>query len=204
MMRTTRTLWPALVLAATAGALLPSAAPAQDSPAVDQQAAMAAWEKAATPGEHHAFFGKQAGKWQVAGNMWMAPGGEPMPSESVAEARMVLGGRYLLEETKGTSMGMPFEGLGITGYDNTTGIVTSVWYDNMGTVTTILTGEYPTLGKPMELSGTMVDPYTKEALPMRTVTTYVSDDEKVFEYFSSLAAGMPEMKILELRYKRVK
>ena len=198
---TRKTMIPPLVVAIAAMA---GVAVAQEAPAVDQQAAMAAWEKAATPGEYHAFFARHAGKWEVAGNMWMAPGAEPMPSESVAEARMILGGRYLLEETKGTSMGMPFEGLGVTGYDNTTGIVTSVWYDNMGTVTTILTGEYPTPGAPMELSGTMIDPYTRDSLPMRTVTTFVGDDEKVFEYFSSMAAGMPEMKIMELRYKRVK
>lgn len=204
MTRKTMILPLVVALAAIACAGPYQAALAQEAPAVDQQAAIAAWEKASTPGEHHAFFAKHAGKWEVSGNMWMAPGGEPMPSESTGEARMILGGRYLLEEMKGTSMGMPFEGMGVTGYDNTTGIVTSVWYDNMGTVTTILTGTYPALGAPMELRGTMTDPYTKDALPMRTVTTFVSEDEKLFEYFSSLAAGMPEMKIMELRYKRVK
>ena len=90
------------------------------------------------PGEFHEFFAGQAGTWQVTGKMWMAPDAEPIPSESIGTAEMILGGRYLKEEMKGTSMGMPFEGLKILGSDNITGVVTVTWYDNMGTMTTIM------------------------------------------------------------------
>jgi len=126
---------------------------AYGSEPTDEAAAMEAWQKAATPGEVHAFLAKKSGKWKITGKMWMAPGTDPVVSESTAVAEMILGGRFLKEEMKGTSMGMPFEGLGITGYDNTTGIVTSVWYDNMGTVTSMFTGKYETPGEPLELTG---------------------------------------------------
>jgi hypothetical protein len=97
---------------------------------------------------------------------------------------------------------MPFEGMNILGYDNVTGIVTAVWYDTMGTTTTIMSGPYAKPGDPLELTGTTVDPMSGHEMALRSVTTYVSDDKTVFEYFGS-AEGMPEMKMMELVYTRV-
>jgi len=169
---------------------------------MDPQAAMEAWTKAATPGEFHAFFAKKTGKWKVSSKMWMEPGAEPTVSESTAAAEMILGGRYLKEEMSGTSMGMPFEGLGITGYDNTTGVVTSVWFDTMGTATAILTGPYAKPGDPLELTGTMVDPMSGTEMKVRTVSTFYSHEKHKFEYYASME-GMPEMKMMEMEYTRV-
>jgi hypothetical protein len=177
-----------------------AAALAQEN-AHDMQADMEAWAKAATPGEFHAFLAKKAGSWKIAGKMWMQPGAEPMTSESTAEAKMILGGRFLYETMKGQSMGRPFEGLGITGYDNAAKMVTSVWYDSMGTVTNILKGSWDEPGAPLELHGEMFDPMSGLTMKVRTVTTFISHDENVFEYFAT-AEGMPEMKAMELRYTR--
>jgi len=175
---------------------------AQEQGAHDQNAALEAWNKAAQPGEFHEFLGKKAGKWKIAGKMWMQPGAEPIPSESVGEAEMILGGRYLKEEMTGTSMGMPFEGMGITGFDNTSGVVTSIWYDNMGTTTSILTGKYAKPGDPLELSGTMVDPASGLEMQVRTLTTFVSADEHRFKYFAAMGS-MGEAKLMELIYTRL-
>jgi hypothetical protein len=169
----------------------------------DSQASMEAWTEAATPGDFHAFFAKKVGSWKIATKMWMQPGAEPMTSEGTAEAKMILGGRFLYETMQGESMGMPFEGLGITGYDNTSKVISSVWYDNMGTVTTLLTGTCEKPGDPMELHGEMFDPMTGMDMKVRTLTTFISHDESLFEYFAS-AEGMPEMKVMELRYTRIK
>jgi hypothetical protein len=169
----------------------------------DQQAGMEAWMKASTPGEFHEFFAKKSGSWKIAGKMWMEPGGEPEVSASTAEAKMILGGRFLYETMNGEAMGMPFEGLGITGYDNTSGIVTSVWYDSMGTVSTVLKGSWAKPGTPLELHGETHDPMSGMDMKVRTLTTFISHDESLFEYFASME-GMPEMKVMELRYTRTK
>lgn len=169
--------------------------------AAAQQAGMEAWMKAATPGPFHEFFANKAGTWNIAGKMWMAPGAPPEESQSTAEAKMILGGRYLYETMEGENMGMPFKGLGLTGYDNTTGFVTSVWYDNMGTTTTVLTGSYANPGDPLVLYGKMLDPVTGQDMAVRTVTTFISHDESLFEYFAT-APGADEVKVMELRYTR--
>ena len=177
---------------------------AQQDMSPEQAEAMMAWQKAATPGEFHAFFGKYAGQWQVDGLYWMAPEAEPIPSQSKCSSKMILGGRFLMEEFDGVSMGMPFQGLGITGYDNTTGQVTMVWYDNMGTVTSIMSGPGTKPGAMLGLEGSMSDPVSKGDLPFRVELTFISDDERVFTYYSSMAVGIPEYKMMEQTYKRMK
>ena len=126
-----------LIVLVLALAALPAAA--QDDMAA---AAQEAWLKAATPGPVHAFLAEKAGDWNVKAVMWMAPGADPVVSRSTSHAEMMLGGRFLVEHVQGENMGLPFEGMGSTGYDNATGMVTAVWMDSFGTVTVVMTGKY--------------------------------------------------------------
>jgi len=168
----------------------------------DAAAMQEAWMKAGTPGPFQAFLAKKAGNWRIEGKAWMAPGAEPELSESTGTAEMILGGRYLQETMHGETMGMPFDGMGLTGYDNTTGVVTSLWIDSMSTATIVMTGKWEKPGAPLETTGAMTDPASGQVMQLRTVTTFVSDDESLFEYFATMA-GMPEMKMMELHYFRV-
>ena len=127
--------------------------------------------KAAAPGPFHAFLAKKAGKWQITGKMWMDPTAEPIVTESTGEAEMILGGRFLKDEMHGSMMGMPFDGLGITGYDNTTGVVTSIWMDTMGTMIMVMTGKWEKPGAPLETTGRYLDPMTGVEMDVRTLTT---------------------------------
>ena len=63
----------------------------------------------------------------------MAPGAPPDVSEGSSENRWVLGGRYLQQIYKGSSMGMPFEGIGYTAYDNVQEQYLGFWMDSFGT-----------------------------------------------------------------------
>ncbi len=121
-----------LSLAMLAGVLLLTFPAVAQEGEGDQDAAMAARMAAAQPGEIHEFFAGMAGTWRVDTKMWMAPGADPIESETIAEISMILGGRYMQEMVSGMSMGQPFEGLNTVGYDNATGIVTAVWLDTMG------------------------------------------------------------------------
>lgn len=167
----------------------------------DQAALMEAWTKAATPGAVHAFFANRTGDWELTTYQYMQPGAEPMQSTSTAHAEMMLGGRYLVEHVQGTSMGLPFEGMGSTGYDNTTGVVTSTWIDNFGTGTMIMTGEYEKAGDPLVVTGTMVDPASGAEITLRSVTEFLSDDAHTATLYMSMP-GMPEMKSMVLEYVR--
>lgn len=107
----------------------------------EEQAMMEAWQKAAVPGEAHAWLMESAGTWNVEQKMWMRPGAEPQVTEGTAEREAILGGRVLREVFSSTFMGQPYEGRAHSGYDNVTGEYWVTWMDNMSTAVYSGTGE---------------------------------------------------------------
>lgn len=103
------------------------------APPMDADAMMAAWAKASTPAEGHRRLEPMVGSWTTRTTFVMEPGAPPDMSEGTSEHRWVLGGRYLQQIYKGTSMGMPFEGIGYTGYDNVQKKYVGTWMDSFGT-----------------------------------------------------------------------
>lgn len=103
------------------------------APPMDHEAMMAAWQAAMTPSKGHAALEIFAGSWRTRTTFTMAPGAPPDVSEGTSENSWVLGGRYLRQVFKGSSMGMPFEGLGYTAYDNVQKQYLGFWMDTFGT-----------------------------------------------------------------------
>ncbi len=192
-----------LILAALTvlAAALPLGAGAQDQDAA--AAAQAAMMKAATPGPIHAFLAEKAGSWTVTVSMWDQPDAEPMVGTMAATSEMVLGGRYLKEEFAGEFFGMPFSGIGHTGYDNTTGTITSTWIDNMSTATMVMTGKYAQAGDPLETAGRMFDPATGNEVVMRSVTTWKDKDAFHVDYYGC-TGGAAETRTMAMDYQRVR
>jgi hypothetical protein len=171
------------------------------APDTQMKAAMEAMEKAATPGAMHKFLASLAGTWTVESKAWMGPG-EPMTSKGTATCTMILGGRYLLEEIKADFGGMPFEGRGITGYDNTAKQFQAVWVDTMGTGLGIATGSLDPTGKILTSKMTFMDPRTGKEGSMRTVLKIVDEKTHVFEVFEPGPDGK-EVKTMEMTYRKV-
>src|SRR3546814_4774128 len=69
---------------------------ASATPDAEQQAMMAAWQKAATPGPQHAQLAEQfAGTWDTKQTMWMDPSAPPMVETGKSVDTAVLGGRQI-------------------------------------------------------------------------------------------------------------
>ena len=98
-----------------------------------EEAMMAAWQKAMTPSEGHRRLEPLVGTFKAKTTFVMAPGAPPSVSDGSSEHRWVLGGRYVEQRYTGMSMGMPFEGLGFTGYDNVKKRYVGTWMDSFGT-----------------------------------------------------------------------
>lgn len=109
----------------------PKKRPAPRAPSQDEMMAM--WHKAATPAEGHRRLEPTVGSFRTKTTFTMMPGAPAQTSEGVSEHRWVLGGRYVEQLYKGSSMGMPFEGLGYTGYDNVRKTYVGTWMDSFGT-----------------------------------------------------------------------
>jgi hypothetical protein len=186
-----------LVVAALVAAIA-GMAPAQDM-TEEQQAAMM---KAMTPGEHHKHLAQFAGKFEYTSKMWMHPGVPAMESSGSSEAKMILGGRYLEDVVKGTYTGMPYEGRGLTGFDNMTGEYKLVWVDNFSTGMLRATGKCSEDGKTITLEGTSMSPTMAGEMPFKEVIRIVDDKHHIMEWYAP-GPGGEMFKMMEMSYTRV-
>lgn len=109
------------------------AAPKRAPKAMSEAEMMAQWQAAMTPSIGHARLMPMVGTWRAKTTFTMAPGAPPQVHGGTSVHRMVLGGRYLEQIYKGMSMGMPFEGIGYTGYDNVQQRYVGTWIDTFST-----------------------------------------------------------------------
>jgi hypothetical protein len=196
---------------ATLGTLMLAAGPARSQEkakgeakqAVDMQEMMKKWMEAATPGEPHKLLSQFVGKWDTLTRMWMDGSGKvAAESKGTSDIKWILDGRFLLEESTGQVMGMPYKGMIITGYDNYKKRYVFSYVDNMGTANYTGEGTVDLSGKIMTLQGKMDDPMLGERdKPVKYVTRIVSKDQHVFEIYD-LAGTPQEFKAVEIVYTR--
>jgi hypothetical protein len=167
----------------------------------EQQAAMDAWMKVATPGEGHKALEPMIGSWTVQSTMWEKPGSPPEKGGGVAEDSWVLGGRFIKEEFQGEFGGMKFQGLGYTGYDNYKKKYIGSWMDTMGTMMMTSIGTVDASGKVFTATSTMDDIMAGKPMKVRMVTRVVDANKHVMEMFGPDPSGK-EFKMMELVYTR--
>lgn len=151
------------------------------------------------PGPKHAELAKQVGEWDAECEQFM-PGMPVQKSKASAKLTMIMNGRFLREEFKGTMMGEPFEGLMLLGYDNNLKRYDSTWIDSMGTGMMVTHSKGDDLG---ELSGSFYCPMAGKEISARLVTTVVNDDKHVFEMHTPGPDGK-EALMMRITYTRKK
>ncbi len=187
-----------------AGAKKPDAKPAAGAPefklppgwtAEDMQACMAA----ATPGKNQEHLAKGVGVWTGKNTMWMAPGTEPVTTETTSTVTSIMDGRFIRVEVKGEIPGMgPFNGLGIYGYDNVAGQFVATWIDNHGTRMMQGKGELSADGKTLTFKYDHMCPLTKKPTTMRDVETITGPNTKTLEMFGSDPKTGKEFKMMRI------
>jgi hypothetical protein len=155
--------------------------------------------KLAAPGPNHEMLKSWAGSWKARTKSWMGPG-EPQVTEGSVERSVILGGRYLKEEYTGMFNGMPFQGLGLTGYDNISKEFVSTWVDSFGTGIMRSRGRVDSTGKMLTWSATSNDPITKKEVTMKMVNQIVDPATQVFSMYENREGQ--EVKTMEITYTR--
>lgn len=186
-----------LVMAALAGLSVVTTAAAAQEP--DQEAMMAAYMKAATPGAEHEKLAATAGTYTTVSRWWQAPGAPPEEATGSAERSTLLDGRYVVEKYRGTMMGMPFEGMGVTGYDNVEQRYVTIWVDNMSTGIFMMLGQADESGN-LVFRGEYKDPASGQTKTMRSVSSRTAGGE-TFEMYDVAADGS-EFKVFEIVYTK--
>ena len=167
---------------------------------MDPQKMMEEYQKLATPGEPHKQLASQAGSWTTNSKEWMEPGKPPMESTGTVEMKTLLDGRFLQQEFNGQMMGQPYNGIGITGYDNLRKRYISTWVDSMGTGIFVMEGTSSPDGKTITLKGHHAELGGGE-MSHRAVWKFVDPDTQTFEMYGTHGHGK-EMKMMEITYKR--
>ena len=154
--------------------------------------------KLAAPGPQHEVLKQYVGEWKTTTKMYTGPG-EPTVAQGATEFQMVLGDRYLEERATGTFGDMPFEGRGITGYDNAKKAYVFSWIDNMGTGLMTGTGSYDAAKKVMTFKVSGTGPDGKPATYRSTIAWV---DASTCVYTMYLDVKGKEQKMMETTYIR--
>jgi hypothetical protein len=179
---------PSLVVALVV--LLPAPLPAQDRPAAPPE-----WANYGKPGAEHERLKALVGTWSLTVD------GEQTKGRAVYKA--ILGGRFLTEEVKLPFSGMPFEWLGVYGFDKQKKKYTAVWVDNLDTNTEAAEGDADATGKVITLRGQHPDPRSGKMASFVWRISRDGDNKLTIEMLEADATGR-ERKVLAVRGERVK
>ena len=187
----------------TASTTTPPTDNATPTPPVDSATATRNWIAYGTPGDMHKLMAGWEGTWDCDIITWHAPGTPPDSSKGKAVNKMIMGGRYQQSIHTGNMMGMPFEGISTTGYDNAKKTFITNWIDNMGTGMMTTEGTWDEASKSLTQTGDCVDPSTGTAKKMavRQVTKVLDDKNQVFEMYCPGPDGK-EYKMMEVKMMR--
>lgn len=159
----------------------------------DMSAMMEGMKEMSAPGKEHDALKPMVGTFDCKTKFYAVPGQPPAESDGNVVRKWTLGNRYLTEEYKGTVMGMPFEGFGITGYDKLQQHYHSYWIDTLGTGTWQMTGTADPSGKVFTFTGENFDPMVMAKKKGKTTTEVVSNDKHVMKMFEVAPDGKETM-----------
>jgi hypothetical protein len=167
----------------------------------EEQEMMQKWMAFMTPGESHKMLAERVGTWNYTTKMWQQPGTDPQEFSGTTTSEMIMGGRYLLDNFEGIFMGMPFKGLGITGYDNLNNRVVGMWIDSLGTGITTSTGTCNDDWTVCTYEAIGPDPMTGTNKKSKLVDRKIDADNYVFSMYDTTSDG-EEWLAFQMTYKR--
>jgi uncharacterized protein DUF1579 len=199
----------ALGVASAQESVKPKAQPSASSKAsakpaaqpMDPKAMEEMMAKLAAPGPNHERLKKLAGDWNLTVKWTWDPSQPMQTTNSTSTITTLMDGRYCQEQSSGEMMGRPFQGMGLTGYDNVLKKYESVWIDNAGTGIMRSEGTADASGNVVNWTGEESDPMTGKLTKVRMVTRFLDDNHHVFEMYIKDPAGK-EYKSMEISYER--
>ena len=170
------------------------------APNLSEEEMMQVYQEASTKGEHHDRLASFAGRWTTTTKMWSAPDTEPDISQGTSTKTLTMDGRLLREDFNGSFAGSPFNGLGLTGYDNVSEEYHATWYDSWGTGVTRSVGHVDKMGN-IAFDATYNDPIVDGPKTMQMKLIHHSEDKHVLEMHDTAPDGR-RFQSLEIVYER--
>lgn len=167
----------------------------------EQKKMMEMYMAAAQPGKMHEYLAQSVGTWEGKVTMW-EPGAPAQESACTSKTKKMMDGRFVRTEVKGNMMGMPFEGFGLYGYDNTSKKFQATWCDNMGTGMMTGTGDLGADGKTLTWTMSFNDPATGKPTTMREIDKHTADGGMTLEMYGPDPKTGKEYKMMEIKFTR--
>ena len=143
------------------------------------------------PTEYHERFKKSVGEFDVAGEMWMAPGAPAQTFTGTAKREMILGGMFVQETFNSTWAGGPFEGRAIQGYDTVRKEFVTIWMDSGSPVVSVSRGQFE--GGRVVMHSEDPDMQTGKLKKVRTTIGTTDDGKTVMTMFDVVPEGEDRM-----------
>ncbi|MBL8299653.1 MAG: DUF1579 domain-containing protein [Rhodanobacteraceae bacterium] len=167
----------------------------------EQQAQMAAFEKASTPRAEHKQLEYFAGNWTTKTQVWMDPNAPAQETTGTSKSDVVYGGRYISTTYVGTFWGQPFTGQGLLGFDNVRGKFFSTWADSMSTGFWLAWGNYDKASNSWTFHGEMPDMMKPSTMvKVRQVIRIVDPKSYGFDWYETRDGK--ETKTMTISYQR--
>ena len=155
------------------------------------------------PTAEHQQLAREVGEWDAEVRFWTEPGAEPLVSEG-SETCEMLGGFWLISKFSGSFAGMPFTGIGQTGYDPESGEYVSTWIDSMAANMLVSRGTYDVVTHTLTFVGEGKDSMTGKPKQIKMTTQYTDDDHKQFVLNEAAIGSDNWHKVMEIDYERRK
>ena len=154
------------------------------------------------PSEQHKVLKKDVGTWDATVKVWPMAGAEPLESKGVEKNRLLKGGLWLMTRFEGEVIGMPFIGMGASGYDPAEKKYVGTWVDTMTPHMMTTKSDYDEKTKTMAGVTETRDAMTGEKYTAKMISRYNDDDDtRVMEMHRKGEDGK-EWKVMEISYKR--
>ena len=164
-------------------------------------------EKFETSKETGAHFqlSRLVGEWEGTTKLWFEPGKLADESPVRGNMRLVLDGRFILHEYKGSQGGKPLEGIAFYGFHLGLNKFQSAWIDSFHTGSAIMFSEGNKGENNISMLGSYayVTPEIEQYWGWRTTIEMISDDELLIIAYNVTPEG-EEAQATKTVYKRVK
>ena len=168
------------------------------------EAMMAKFKEYSTPNENHKALDTLVGSWDYTLNWWMSPDKAPETSTGTSEIGWILNNHFIKQTVSGTSMGQPFEGLGLIGYNNIKKTYETIWLDNMATGMMMGKSQFDADKKVLSEKGDFTCPLVDGNRGYRTMTTLQDADHFTYEMYMNDVETGKEFKSMEIHYTKKK
>lgn len=144
------------------------------------------------------------GDWEGKAKVWFEPGQPADESGVKGNMRLVLDGRFLMHEYKGSMEGKPLEGMAIIGFNTSLEKFEVAWIDSFHTGTALMFSGGKRGDRNLDVLGSYayVTPEDEQHWGWRTALEIINDDEVLLTAFNISPEG-EETKATETSYKRV-